>query len=257
MSSTIVYHKADPVELEFQFRSLPDGTSLFEGYAAVFNQPSKPLHDELAMNGAYVETIMPGAFRRTLGSGRRQTFVVDHDEHKMISFSPNGPLRLSEDSRGLNVQSPWPTTDYANNVRALHDAGNPLGMSMHFGTPKTGATWDTTYRSRTVNEAVLKHVSVLATMEPAYDGTVATFRALADLTEAPVEDVDALMEALRDGRRLDEGEFNLLNKLAAAVKPVSDESAPVAEPDLEDADRAVIDRWIKRAEEMEAALPQS
>jgi HK97 family phage prohead protease len=251
------FHKADPVEMEGQFRALPDGGSVFEGYAAVFNKPSKMIRDELTRTpGGYRETLMPGAFKRTLGSGRRQSFVVDHDERKMISSTPSGPLRLSEDSTGLHTESPWPRTDYADNVRALHDAGERLGMSILFATPRTGDNWPTP-SSRSVTEAILKHVSVLATMEPAYDGTIANFRALAELTEADVEDVDALMEALRDGRRLDEGEFNLLNKLAEAVKPESVESAaPVAEPE-NDADRAITEKWLARLTEIEATIPKS
>lgn len=241
------FHKADPVELEFQFRALPDGTSSFEGYAAVFNQPSKPLMDELARGKPYVETLLPGSFRRTLGSGRRQSFVVDHDERKMIASSPTGPLRMAEDSKGLHVTSPWPRTDYADNVRALYDAGEKPGMSILFATPRTGDKWSPDFAQRSVTEAILKHVSVLATMEPAYDGTIANFRALADLTEADVEDVDALMEALRSGRRLDEGEYNLLTKLSEAVKPESVVETP-AEADV-DADRAATEKWIAKMAE--------
>lgn len=219
---SVQYHKADPVELEFAFRSLPDGSSTFEGYAAVFNKPSKVIRDQFARTArGYRETIMPGAFARSLGMAGRKTFVVDHDESKMVSSMPSGPLRLAEDSKGLHVESPWPRTHYTDSVRALHDAGERLGMSMLFGTsPRHEQTaWSADGALRTVSEAALKHVSVLATMEPAYDGTVATFRALAEITEADVEDIDALMEALREGRRLDEGEFNLANRLLEAVKP--------------------------------------
>src|SRR4051812_26464023 len=120
---SITYHKADPVELEFQFRAMADGSSSFEGYAAVYNQPSKPLIDQIARGKPYVETFSLGAFRRTLGDTQaRKSFVVDHNERMMISSSPNGPLRLADDTRGVYVASPWPSTDYANNVRALYDA---------------------------------------------------------------------------------------------------------------------------------------
>jgi HK97 family phage prohead protease len=255
---SIQYHKADPVELEFQFRSLPDGTSTFEGYAAVFNQPSSVLNDELArtVNG-YTETILPGAFRRTLGSGRRTTFVVDHNERMMISSAPNGALRMAEDSTGLHIASPAPRTDYVDNVRALQDAGERLGMSMYFATPRGGDEWNARGDQRNVKEAILRHVSVLASMEPAYSGTSAMFRNLANLTESDVEDVDALMTALRDGRKLDEGEYNLLTKLSEAVKPETDESTtPVVEPET-DAERAATEKWLERLAKIEAELPKS
>lgn len=227
---SVQFHKADPVELEFAFRAMPDGSSTFEGYAAVFNKPSKVIHDQFARTArGYRETILPGAFLRSLGTNSRKTFVVDHDDSKMVSSMPSGPLRLAEDSRGLHVESPWPRTHYTDSVRALHEAGERLGMSMLFGTsPRHEQTaWSPDGALRTVSEAALKHVSVLATMEPAYDGTVASFRALADLTEANVDDIDALMEALREGRDLDEGEFNLANRLLEAVKP---KTPPTPEP---------------------------
>lgn len=256
---SIRYHQAPPVEVEFQFRASEDGTSVFEGYASIFSQPSKPIVDELARGGQpYIETVAPGAFKRTLGSGRRQSFVVDHDERMMISSSPSGPLRLAEDTRGLHVESPWPRTHYADNVRALYDAGERLGMSMLFGTPKGGDSWERSGSRdrRTVNEAILKHVSVLATMEPAYSGTVATFRALAEQTESDAEDIEALVDALREGRKLDDGEFNLLNRLADAVKPEAGESAQ-AEESVDEAGRAALSRWTDRLAQIDSELPRS
>ena len=130
---SVQFHKADPVELEFAFRAMPDGSSTFEGYAAVFNKPSKVIHDQFARTArGYRETILPGAFLRSLGTNSRKTFVVDHDDSKMVSSMPSGPLRLAEDSRGLHVESPWPRTHYTDSVRALHEAGERLGMSMLF-----------------------------------------------------------------------------------------------------------------------------
>lgn len=249
---SLLYHNADPVELQGQFRAASDGSSIFEGYTAVFDQWSQPNVDDLSRNGKpYRERIGSDAFRRTLGSGRRISLVVDHNERMMISSFPNGPLKLTPDSTGLHVESPWPRTDYADNVRALHEAGERLGMSMRFATPVNGDSWNSSHSERTVTEAILKHSAVLATMEPAYDGTIAQFRALADLTDAPVEDVDAVMEALREGRRLDDGEYNLLTRLTEAVRP-----EPVA-PTMSDEDRAARDRWTSRLEEMRAELPTS
>jgi HK97 family phage prohead protease len=246
---TVQYHRAAPVELQGQFRAASDGSTTFEGYTAVFGQWSKDISDDLGKG--YREVIQPGAFRRTLGLGRRISFVVDHDERQMISSFPAGQLRLAEDSTGLHVESPWPRTDYADNARALFDAGERLGMSMLFATPAKGDSWNATHSERSVHEAILKHASVLATMEAAYDTPTGTFRALAEMTEAPVEDVDALMDALRDGRRLNDGEFNLLNRLAEAVRPEV-ETAPAVAETSED-----LTRWAERLAAIEAELPTS
>jgi HK97 family phage prohead protease len=251
---SIQFHKADPVEMEFAFRALSDGSSTFEGYAAVFNKPSKVIRDQFARSArGYRETILPGAFQRSIGTGKRITFVVDHDERQMVSSAPSGALRLSEDSKGLHLESPWPRTAYTDSVRALHDSGERLGMSILFGTTPRHEqqAWSPDGALRTVSEAVLKHTTVLATMEPAYDGTVATFRALADMTEADVEDIDALMEALREGRRLDEAEYNLAVRMLDTVKP-EQAPEPTPEPSVE-----VPERVAAMLAKFAADLPQS
>jgi hypothetical protein len=122
-------------------------------------------------------------------------------------------------------------------------------MSVYFGTPRNGEAWPSP-TERVVSEGVLKHASILATMEPAYDGTIVSFRALAELAEAPVEDMDALMDALREGRRLTETEYDLLNRLSAAVRPESPEPPP---PDP--ADEAKKAEWLARLARMESELP--
>jgi HK97 family phage prohead protease len=258
---SVQYHNADPVELEGQFRAAADGSSVFEGYAAIFGQRSKPIRDELAQgNRPYVETITAGAYRRTLGSGKRQSFVVDHNERMMIASAPGGALRLSEDSKGLHVESPWPRTDYADNVRALHDAGEKLAMSQLFATPANGDAWDRTgpTHSRMVNEAILKHVSVLATMEPAYSGTSASFRALDDLAGALLADRDALAAAidkLANGEPLTPMEADLLESAIEYLEPPAPMDMEVDGDGEGQVGRAALDRWAARLAEMEAALP--
>lgn len=253
---SIRYHNADPVELEFAFRSLPDGGSTFEGYAAVFNRSSKVLHDALSRRASgYRETILPGAFQRSIRQGKRITFVVDHDERQMVSSAPTGALRLSEDSKGLHIESPWPRTVYTDSVRALHDSGERLGMSVLFGTTMRHEqqAWAADGSHRTVTEGVLKHTTVLAALEPAYDGTVATFRALAEATEAPVEDIDALMEALREGRMLDEAETNLLDRLGEAVRF----KAPIPTTEAEPPPMELPARFMEAIAKADADFPRS
>lgn len=218
---SLTYKDGEPVITDYVFRAASDGSSIFEGYAAVFDSPSRPITDQFGVG--YIETIAPGSFKRSLNSGRRQTFVVDHNDRLHIA-STSGRLRLGEDSKGLTVESPWPNTDYANNVRALYDAGEKLGMSIRYGPTRNGHTWDAQRTRRHVTEAALAHVSVLASWEPAFDGTSVAFRALAEQTEADVEDLDALFVAVRSGTPLTDEQKNLLTRLAAAVAPEAGEA---------------------------------
>lgn len=229
--------RSAPVFDAVEFRAASDGSSTFEGYAAVFESRSKEIFDPKENPFPFVETISARAFARTLSNGSRHSFVVDHNDRLAIA-STDGQLKLGEDSRGLIVKSPWPRTDYADNVRALHEAGEPLGMSFTFrpSRSKTAQEWDANRRARRLNEVNLGHVTVLASMVPAYNETTASFRALAYRMETEVDDLDALFDALKEGRELTDDEKSLLRKLGEVVEPTPDTTEPVAEPTEERAD---------------------
>lgn len=224
------FRQAQPVQAEYAFRSAADGSPIFEGYAAVFDRPSQPITDQFGTG--YVETIRSSAFRRTLASGKRQLFVVDHDEKQFISAT-DGALRLTTDSKGLLVESKWPNVTHAANVRALYDQGERLSMSFTSRWTANGHSWDAAHRNHEVSDTVLRHVTVLTYQEPAFADTMAGFRSLAERTEADVEDIDELVEALKAGNPLTDAQGNLLTRLAAAVVPADGEAAQ-AEPQAEE-----------------------
>jgi HK97 family phage prohead protease len=87
-------------DMEFRAAESGDGTR-FSGYAAVFNAASEPL--------PFIETIAPGAFARSVKAGG-QTFVVDHDDTKLLGSVRAKTLNLSEDSKGLLVDAALPDT---------------------------------------------------------------------------------------------------------------------------------------------------
>jgi HK97 family phage prohead protease len=222
--------RSAPVFSDVEFRAEPDGSTTFEGYAAVFESPSKEIFDPRESSRPFIETIRPGAFARTINNGSRHEFVVDHNDRFLLSAT-DGRLRLAEDSRGLITQSPWPRTDYADNVRALHESGQPLGMSFTFAAArnKTAQEWDATRTSRRLNEVSLGHVTVLASMVPAYNETTASFRALAYRMETEVDELETLLEAIKEGRELTDDEKAALRSLAADLAPLAieaDETEP-------------------------------
>lgn len=207
------HDRAIPIPLtDFEIRSTDKGHQ-FTGYAAVFGAESVPL--------PYVETIAPGAFARSLTSppSGRQTFVVDHDDTKLLSSTQTGRLRLAEDSTGLLVDSEWPDTTYSRDVRELGEARELGGMSFEFSATAKGAPFSADRKKRTIREAKLYHVAVLTGKTPAYGATTAGFRALAMGIDADFEDVVALFDAVHEGRRLSPDEWNLLGRAVAHVAP--------------------------------------
>lgn len=149
----------------------------FTGYAAVFNSPSEPL--------PFVETIAPGAFKRSLNSGKEIRAFVNHNTDAPLATTKNGSLQLAEDERGLRVNMTLPDTTAGRDLSVLLRDGVVHSMSFGFTVPKSGDTWSADGSARTLKEIRLHEVSVV-TGFPAYAATEgATVRTADNVTDAP------------------------------------------------------------------------
>jgi HK97 family phage prohead protease len=165
--------------LELRTDGEGDGMT-FRGYAAVFNSPSEPL--------PFVESIAPGAFRRSLNSGREVRAFVNHDTGQVLATTRNDTLRLIEDSRGLLVEADLPDTTAGRDLAELVRTGTVHSMSFGFSVPRGGDAWSEDRTSRELREVILHEVSVV-TGFPAYPATEgATVRTVEnDVDETPAE----------------------------------------------------------------------
>lgn len=219
MTQPVIY-RSIPVDLDYEVRSDESGRH-FSGYAAVFGSDSEPL--------PFVESINPGAFARSLSHDRDHTFVMDHDDTKLLASRRGKTLRLSEDSRGLLVEADLPNTSYANDLVELHSRGEARSMSFTFRVAKGGESWSADGKRRTLTDLKLGHVSVLTGLPPAYRQTSASIRSLAHQVDA---DADALAEAiedLRDGKPLTAASVALLQSVIAELR---EQPADEPTPDL-------------------------
>lgn len=210
-------HRATPVLAGLEFRSDGDHHSLV-GHCAVFDSESLPLN-----GGRFVETVAPGAFARTLQAppNGRQTLVIDHDDSRIIAAT-NGthPLRLVEDSVGLWVDAPrLPDTTEVRDLRELGDAGLLSGMSFEFLPTKDGVQVTDNGKRRRLTDVRLFHATALTGKTPAYSATTVEVRALASATGLDFDRVSLVIEAVRDGRRLDAEEWTTLEAIVTAVAP--------------------------------------
>lgn len=105
------------------------GGARFAGYASVFNSRTaigNPLR------WGFYEEIAPGAFSKTLAEGDAR-MLIDHDSYYVVSRSSAGTLALSEDERGLAVDSALDTElSYVRDLKANLRNGNVTGMSFGF-----------------------------------------------------------------------------------------------------------------------------
>ena len=206
--TTPSYERSIPALTEFEFRT--DGaTPRFTGYSAVFNSDSEDM--------GFVETIQPGAFAGSLKSDtRNHTFVVDHDDTKLLASRRAKTLTLSEDSRGLLVEAELPNTSYARDLVELHERGEARSMSFTFRPTKGGDMWSDDRKRRTLTNVRLGHVTILTGLAPAYRQTTASIRSLANELGCEADELNDALEAIRDGQPLDARAVELLSSVIDA-----------------------------------------
>jgi hypothetical protein len=149
-----------------ELRALDDDTESmpmnFAGYAAVFNSPSEPL--------PFIETIAPGAFRRSLQSGKEVRMYLNHNSDLVLGSTKASTLRVTEDERGLYVEARLPDTTYGRDLSVLMQRGDVHSMSFGFSVPAGGDSWSSSGESRELREIRLHEVSVVSGT-PAYSAT--------------------------------------------------------------------------------------
>lgn len=161
----------------------PDEGRRFGGYAAVFNSRTAIGNPR---TWGFFEEIAPGAFTKTLAEGD-QRFLINHDSTFVVSRVSAGTLRLSQDVRGLVVDSALDDDlSYVKDLKTNLRNGNVTGMSFGFTVPDGKDEWrtekipgldgepDIEVEVRTLRELKLPEVSSVTF--PAYEETAAGLR---------------------------------------------------------------------------------
>lgn len=211
----------------FEVRETESGGMTFEGYAALFDQPSEPL--------PFTERIAPGAFLRSLKTRNEIKLLWNHDTGQILGSKRAGTLRLVEDDRGLRVSADLPNTTTGRDAAELLRRGDVDSMSFGFSVPKGGDEWNDNGTDRTLREVKLHEVSIVAF--PAYTATAGTtsVRALDKVAERAQVDGDALADALlklETGDEITAEDKDLLSRVLDILGP-EDEPAPVDDTGLQ------------------------
>lgn len=127
-----------------------DGRTLV-GYAAVFNRPV----EIESFRGSFTETVLPGAFRKTLSERREQIQVLfNHGADPAFGQIPLGrPEVIREDDHGLYVEVPLFESQRNDEIIAAANSGALRGMSIQFMPKKD--KWNRDRTERTIHEAAL------------------------------------------------------------------------------------------------------
>ena len=210
---------------DFQVVEEEDGQKTFTGYAALFGAPSAGL--------PFVETIAPGAFRRTLSriaDGKKiVSFLFGHDETRALATTASGRLSLTEDERGLKVEAKLDPADpdAAGVISKLTYEARAMGMSFGFTIPKNGDSWDED--TRTLNEVNLFEVSVLsAGQTPAYPATLGltSVRKVASKMGVDGDRLISAIESLKSATPLTEQDVEVIETVTEKLAPKRESTDP-------------------------------
>lgn len=147
----------------YSFEARSDDGLTLEGYAAVFNSPT----DIVDFDGAYQETIVPGAFTRSL-SKRTPVLQFDHGQHPLVGSIPLGAIdELYEDDHGLFVRARLHDNWLVEPVRDAIRSGAVDGMSFRFAV--RAQSWNDDRTVRTIREVELFELGPV--VFPAYKDT--------------------------------------------------------------------------------------
>lgn len=199
-------------DADFEIREVGDGMT-FVGYAAKFNSRSENL-------GGFVETITPGAFKRSLDSRNDVKLLVNHDSGRVLASTRSGTLRLSEDAIGLKVEADLPNTTDGRDMAELLRRGDLSSMSFGFSVIKD--SWSSDGTERALKSVRLFETSIVAF--PAYQATEATVRSYDALATRAEVDADELADAilkLEEGEDLSEAQAELLKRVVSKLAPES------------------------------------
>lgn len=158
----------------FEYRGESRDGRTLEGYAAVFNSPTRIR----AVGGDFDETILPGAFKRSLAE-RTPILQWDHGRDPAVGTAPIGDVEdLREDDHGLFVRARLYDHPSTERVRMAIAGRSVKGMSFRFGVPDGGEAWSTRdgVEQREIRDADVHELGPVAF--PAYATTSVSVRDL-------------------------------------------------------------------------------
>lgn len=155
MMSHNLEHRAAP--------SLTVSNRRLVGVAAPFNTETR-IAD-------FRELIRPGAFTKSLQSGRDILCLRDHDTSVLLGRTKTQTLELEERADGLHYSVKLPDTQAGRDLLALAERGDLGGVS--FGFQAVNEHWDKDLRE--LQEVELHEISIVQAW-PAYDQTTVSLR---------------------------------------------------------------------------------
>ena len=177
-----------------------ENSRIVEGYAIVFNQPSRQLYDK-ATRKVFTEVIDPRAVTKLFLDEQDVKMVFNHSTDKLMARSTYGYGTLSYeiDEYGVKYRFEMPNTTTGNDVLEMIRRGDVWGCSFAFTYAKDGVKDEKrnghNYRT-VVQMASIDDFSIV--VDPAYLGTMVCTREFSAPEEQDIDfsaqlDIDIAM----------------------------------------------------------------
>jgi HK97 family phage prohead protease len=181
---------------EFAPHLAEENSRIVEGYAIVFNQPSRKLFDK-ASKKVFTETIDPRAVTKLFLDDQDIKMLYNHSNDMLMARSTYGfgTLSYEIDDYGVKYRFEMPNTSLGNDVLELIRRGDVWGCSFAFTYAKDGIRDEKKngQNFRTVIQmASISDFSIV--VDPAYLGTYVSTREFS----APDEETENNMAARLD-----------------------------------------------------------
>jgi len=164
------------------------------------------------------ERILPGAFKRSIESGRNIFMLWNHEMKYVFGRTSNGMLRLTEDENGVRFENNPPDVQWVKDLIPSIKRGDISNMSFSFTENDNGGSWVREEKEyiRNVRDATLFEISVVTF--PVYESTSVYSRAseLTIVNDEVLPDPDVEIEEVKaevDQFKLIEEKFNNLKKM--------------------------------------------
>lgn len=193
-------------------RSVADGDGMtLTGYAAVFGKPSVPLRfPQLNRGKPFREVIEPGAFNRTLNSGRDVVLLWQHDPLQLpYASTAGGTMTLTPDNVGLAFRASLPDNEHGRPMRDAYARRDVRGMSFRMPQVVDNARSDGTFPIETLPDGTVASVrrvrevklmpEISMTNIPAYLETTASIRSAAGEIGVDPDALESAMSAFESG----------------------------------------------------------
>jgi HK97 family phage prohead protease len=169
-----------------------------------------------------IETIDPGAFRKTLADKKNVFALFNHDDGKILGSTRAETLVLENTEDGLICRCELPSTSWGNDAWEIIRRGDGNTMSFGFYPVK----WHDTGKERTLLDVELREVSFCVPFAAYTETDSKVLRGLKRMN-IDIEKVNEILEK----EQLNDDDIAVLNELIDTVKSIIEKNKPGEEED--------------------------